>query len=158
MHRNLASITYHFGTKDSLVTEAVIAGLDRWLADIAERMATLPAAEPAARMRHAAEVIEATRRRHAGLASNFVVALAKAQHDDRVREALAAGFARSRPPVADLLGLGEDQTGGDAAGLVLAMFYGLLFQGSIAPELAIEGDRMRRAQARLRTVLPEPDG
>jgi hypothetical protein len=56
--------------------------------------------------------------------------------------------------VAALLDLGSDQAADDAAGLTLALFNGLLFQALLDPELAIEGDRMRKAQARLRRVLP----
>jgi AcrR family transcriptional regulator len=154
---NLASITYHFGSKDNLVTEAVIEGLDRWLADIAEGLAGLASQAPAVRFRRAAEVVEASRRRHTGLARNYVGALAKAQHDTRIRETLAAGFHRTRPNLAAVLGLGADQPGVDAAGLVLALFHGLLYQVLLDPVLAIDGDRMQRAQARLRTVLPDPD-
>ena len=152
---NLASIAYHFGAKDNLVTEAVIEGLDRWLAEIAGRLGDLASLEPAERFQRAGEVYEATRRRHAGLAKNFVGALAKAQHDPRVRELLAAGFQRTRPTLAGLLGLGADQAGEDAAGLVLALFDGLVFQVLLDPGLAIEGERMQRAQSRLRGVLPE---
>ncbi|MGH2978845.1 MAG: TetR/AcrR family transcriptional regulator [Solirubrobacterales bacterium] len=152
---NLASIAYHFGSKDNLVTEAVIEGLDRWLADIAGGLGDLASQEPAARFRRAAEVIETSRRRHSGLAKNFVGALARAQHDSRIRDMLAGGFRRSRPNVASLLGLGSDQAGQDAAGLVLALFHGLLFQVLLDPALAIDGDRMQRAQARLLRVLPD---
>lgn len=152
---NLASITYHFGSKDDLVTEAVIEGLDRWLAEIARGLGDLAAQDPAARFRRAGEVVEATRQRHTGLARNFIGALAKAQHDRRVRELLAAGFHRSRPRVAALLGLGADQAAHDAAGLVLALFDGMLFQTLLDPTLAIEGGRMDRAQARLRRLLPD---
>jgi AcrR family transcriptional regulator len=152
---NLASIAYHFGSKDNLVTEAVILGLDRWLEDIDRRLAELPSQEPAARFRGANEVIERSRKRHSGLAKNLVGALAKAQHDPRVRELLAAGFKRTRPNVAAVLGLGDDQAGHDAAGLALAMFNGLLFQVLLDPALAIDGERMERAQARLLRILPE---
>jgi AcrR family transcriptional regulator len=155
---NLASIGYHFGSKDKLVTEAVIEGLDRWLDEVATGVGDLGSEEPAARYRRAGEVIETTRRRHTGLAKNFLGALAKAQHDPRVRKTLAAGFRRTRPNVAALLDLGTDQAGQDAAGLVLAQFNGLLFQALLDPGLAIEGERMQRAQSRLRGVLPErPD-
>jgi AcrR family transcriptional regulator len=152
---NPASIAYHFGSKDDLITEAVIQGLDRWLADVAEALRTLPAQEPAARFRAATEAIEATRVRHTGLARNFLGALAKAQHDPRVKAMLTDGFHRTRPTVASLLGLGDDQPGQDAGGLVLAMFYGLLFQALLDPTLAIEGGRMPQAQARLRRILPD---
>jgi AcrR family transcriptional regulator len=155
---NLASIGYHFGSKDELVTEAVILGLDRWLEEIAAALGDVAAEDPAARFRRAWEVVEAGGRRHAGLVRNFVGALAKAQHDPRVREMLASGFARSRPEVAAVVGLGGDEAGLDAAGLVHALFYGLLLQTLLDPALAIEGDRMQRAQARLRTVLPEARG
>jgi AcrR family transcriptional regulator len=152
---NLASIAYHFGSKDNLVTEAVVEGLDRWLAEVTASLENLESRDPVERYRLAGEAIEASRRRHSGLARNFIGALAKAQHDARVRQLLADGFRRTRPAVASLLGLGSDQAGEDAAGLALAQFNGLLFQALLDPDLAIEGDRMRHAQARLRGLLPE---
>jgi AcrR family transcriptional regulator len=152
---NLASIAYHFGSKDKLVTEAAIEGLDRWLVEVAAGLGEVESHAPAARLRGAAEVIETSRKRHTGLARNYVSALAKAQHDSRIRDTLAEGFRGSRPNVASLLGLGSDQAGQDAAGLVLALFHGLLLQVLLDPSLAIDGDRMQRAQARLLRVLPE---
>jgi AcrR family transcriptional regulator len=152
---NLASIAYHFGSKDALVTEAVIEGLDRWLAEISAALGELAGQDRAERYARANEAVADTRRRHAGLARNFIGALAKAQHDQRIRQLLADGFRRTRPEVAALLGLGSDQAGEDAAGLALAMFNGLLFQALLDPDLAIEGDRMRQAQRRLRLVLPD---
>jgi AcrR family transcriptional regulator len=152
---NPASIAYHFGSKDNLVTEAAITGLDRWLDEIAESLGDVAAVNPAIRYRRAGEAMERTRRRHTGLARTFLAALAMAQHDARVRELISDGFARTRPSVARLLGLGDDRAGDDAAGLVLSLFYGLLFQTLLDPDLAIEGKRLQRAQARLRILLPE---
>lgn len=151
---NIASITYHFGSKDNLVTAAVIEGLDRWLADIAGRLDDLAKQAPAARFLRATAVIEESRQRHTGLARSFVGALAKAQHDNRLRELLAKGFRDTRPNLATVLGLGDDQAGLDAAGLVLSLFHGLLIQLLLDPALAIAGDRMQAAQIRLRTALP----
>jgi len=151
---NLASITYHFESKDNLLTEALIEGLDRWLDEIGSRLGVLSTMDVSGRYRRAGQLIAQTRDSHAGLARLFFSALAKAQHDDRVRELLAAGFARTRPAVAALLGLGSDQAGEDAGGLVLAMFYGLLAQTLLDPALAIDGPRLDDANARLRTILP----
>jgi AcrR family transcriptional regulator len=151
---NLASITYHFGSKDELVTEAVIAGLDRWLAEIARRLDELDARAPEDRFRAAFAVVADSRRHHEGLARTFLGAMAKASHDGRVRELLTEGFRRTRGEVATVLGLGTDAAGRDAAGLALALFNGLLFQSLVDPGLAIEGRRMTRAQARLRSVMP----
>jgi AcrR family transcriptional regulator len=150
---NIASITYHFGSKDNLLTTAVIEGLDRWLADIADRLDDLAAQTPEARFRRAAAIIEESRQRHAGLARNFIGALAKALHDQQLRELLAKGFRDTRPNLATVLGLGDDQAGLDTAGLVLSLFHGLLIQTLLDPALAIDGDRMKAAQIRLRTVL-----
>lgn len=152
---NLASIAYHFGSKDELVTEAVTIGLDRWLQEITEGLDGLAQADPPARFRRAWEVVGATRTRHAGLARNFLSALARAQHDPRIRELLTQGFRRTRPEIAALLRLGSDQAGEDAGGLVHSLFVGLLFQTLLDPALAIEGERLERAQSRLRAVLPK---
>jgi AcrR family transcriptional regulator len=151
---NLASITYHFGSKDRLLTEAVVLGLDRWLEQIAAALSEARLPDGPTRFRRAWEVVEATHVGHLGLGRGFVAAMARAQHDETVRIALAAGFAKTRVPVAELLDLGDDQPGRDAAGLVLAMFYGLLLQGLLDPTLGIEGRRMAAAQTRLRTALP----
>lgn len=151
---NLGSIAYHFGSKDELVTEAVIAGLDRWLEEIAAGLGDLQERTPTERFRAASELTESTRKRHTGLARNFLGALARAQHDPRIRDLLAEGFRHTRPNVAALLGLGSDRAGEDAAGLVHALFTGLLFQALLDPGLAMEGTRMEQAQARLREVLP----
>jgi AcrR family transcriptional regulator len=153
---NLASIAYHFGSKDELVTEAVILGLDRWLEQVAAALEGLADEAPAVRYRRAAEAIEATRREHEGLARSFAGAIARAQHEPRVRALLAEGFRKTRPNVAALLGLGADQAGEDAAGLVHAQFTGLLFQTLLDPGLAIEGERMEAAQARLVRLRPRP--
>jgi hypothetical protein len=137
------------------VTEAAITGLDRWLEEVAAELGELASRRPELRFRLAIEAVETSRRRHTGLARNYVAALARAAHDDRIRELLAAGFADARPNVAAVLGLGGDQAGQDAAGLALALFHGLLIQVLLDEQLAIDGDRMREAQARLRTVLPQ---
>jgi AcrR family transcriptional regulator len=151
---NLASIGYHFGSKDELVTVAVIEGLDRWLAEIDGGLAELESDDPVERFRLAWRLVEQRRERQAGLAQNLIGAFAKAPHDRRVREKLREGYLRTRPDVARVLALGDDEAGADAAGLVLAMFNGLLFQALLDPALAIEGARMERAQGRLRGVLP----
>jgi AcrR family transcriptional regulator len=154
---NLASIGYHFGSKDDLVTTAIIEGLDRWLAEIEHGLRGLRSNSPQARFRRAGRIVEQTRQRHTGLAQNFFTALAKAPHDARVREQLAAGFHRTRPRVSVLLELGDDQAGHDAAGLALAQFYGLLLQVLLDPALGIDGNRLERAQQRMLRILPTPD-
>jgi AcrR family transcriptional regulator len=151
---NLASIAYHFGSKDNLVTQAVVEGLDRWLAEVDAALADLASDDPRERYRLAGEAIQATRERHEGLAINFLLALARAQHDPQVRRLLTEGFRSARADVSSVLRLGEDQAGEDAGGLVLALFDGMLFQGLLDPDLAIDGNRLQEAQRRLARLLP----
>jgi AcrR family transcriptional regulator len=146
---NLASISYHFGSKNALVSAAVVEGLDRWLAEIECALGDVEPASPADRFRKANAVVEQTRQRHGGLVRSFVAALAMAPHDPVVREQLTDGFRRTRPAVAQLLGLGDDRVGTDAAGLALAMFYGQLLQVQTDPDLAVTGARFDRAIGRL---------
>lgn len=146
---NLASISYHFGSKDALVTEAAIEGLDRWLTDLDRRLGEVAELAPQSRLRRASEVLEHSRREHLGLARNYLAAVVKAQHDDRIRELLATGFQRARPNIARMLGLGADKVGTDAAGLLLGMFHGMLLQVLLDETLAIDGARFTRALARL---------
>jgi AcrR family transcriptional regulator len=95
---NLASIAYHFGSKDDLVTESVILGLDRWLVEISAGLGELDALEPTERFRRAGAVIDASQRRHTGLAE--LLGAYPRLTDERIREMLAEGFRRTRPRVA----------------------------------------------------------
>jgi AcrR family transcriptional regulator len=151
---NLASIAYHFGSKDELVTEAAILGLDRWLDDIEARLSGLESVPAGDRLRRAVAAMEATGTGREGVARTFVACLARAPHDERVRELLAGGFARTRPELARVLGFGSGRGAEDAAGLVLSLFHGLLLQRALSPDLAIEGARMDAALARLGDALP----
>jgi AcrR family transcriptional regulator len=151
---NLGSIAYHFGSKDVLVTEAVVEGLDRWLAEVSESLKSPSSSDRVTRLQRAWHSMEASRLRHRGLVRNFIAALARAQHAPQIRKRLAEGFSKTRPPIAGLLALGTDQAGRDAAGLLHAMFVGMLLQTSLDRDLTIEGTRLGRALARLRLALP----
>jgi AcrR family transcriptional regulator len=151
---NPASIAYHFGSKDELVTEAAILGLDRWLEDIDDLLAGIDSEPAATRLGRAAAAVEASGAGREGLARTFVTCMARAPHEPRVRELLVAGFQRTRPALARVLGLGDDLAGEDAAGLALSLFHGLLVQSVVGSELAIEGPRMDAALTRLATALP----
>jgi AcrR family transcriptional regulator len=153
---NLASIAYHFGSKDELVTEAAVEGLDRWLSQLASALGEGPKQTPAERLRRASQLLTASRQSHLGLARNYLSCLAMAQHKPRIRKVLANGFRRARPNVAALLALGDDEAASDAAGLLLAQFHGMLLQVLLDSALAIDGERMDRAQQRLGKLLQPP--
>ncbi|MGH3366744.1 MAG: TetR/AcrR family transcriptional regulator [Nocardioidaceae bacterium] len=153
---NLASIGYHFGSKDALVTAAVVEGLDRWLRQIAERIAALPPQpDRSALFRQAVEAVNQTRHEHEPVARAFVAALVRGQHDPVVAEHLTAGFIRTRARVAQLLDLGSDGTGTDAGGLMHAMFTGLLVQSLLNEELVLNAPLTETALQRIALALTD---
>jgi AcrR family transcriptional regulator len=151
---NLASIGYHFGSKDALVTAAVVEGLDRWLVRIGERLSAQPSdPDPEVRFQRAVDAAEATKGDHAGIARAFVVALGRGHHDAVVAQGLTEGFMHTRRRVADLLDLGSDDTGTDAGAVVHAVFTGLLVQSLLSQELVIDGSRITAALRRIVDTL-----
>lgn len=151
---NLASIGYHFGSKDALISAAVVEGLDRWLDHIGKRLAAAPPApDPVARFQQAADAAEETRAEHEPVARAFVVALARGHHDDEVAARLTEGFLHTRPRVAELLQLGSDDVGTDAGAVVHAIFTGLLVQSLLNQELALDGARVAAALRRIAEVV-----
>lgn len=58
-----------------------------------------------------------------------------------------------------MLGLEDDRAGQDAAGLLLAMFHGVMIQGLLDDTPTLPGERMTLAPARLGALLQqEPAG
>ena len=153
---NLASIGYHFGSKDALLAAAVVEGLDRWLDHIGARLATMPdVADAQVRFQQAVDAAEDTREEHEAVARAFVVALSRGHHDPVVAGRLAEGFMHTRPRVAELLGLGPDDTGTDAGAVLHALFTGLLVQSLLSRELVIDGARITAALQRIAAVMDE---
>jgi AcrR family transcriptional regulator len=156
---NLASIGYHFESKDGLLTAAVIEGLDRWLDQIEDRLAHgPPQGSSGALFRHAIDVVEQTRREHETTARAFVAALARGQHDSVVAQRLVEGFVRTRPRVAGLLHLGSDAPGIDAGAVMHSLFTGLLVQSLLSEELALDGARTEAALQRIALALGGQEG
>jgi AcrR family transcriptional regulator len=151
---NLASIGYHFGSKDALLTAAVVEGLDRWLLHIAERLAELPRQhDHSAVIRQAVDVVNQTRHEHESVARAFVASLARGHHDPEVAQRLTSGFMRTRPRVAELLDLGSDSTGTDAGAVMHALFTGLLVQSLLSEELVLDAARTQAALHRIARTL-----
>lgn len=146
---NPASIIYHFGSRDALLSAAAVEGLDRWLVELASELDSISGDDGAARLIRAAELVAATRTSRTPLARAYLTALAMSLHDDTVRLTLADGFRRARPALATVLGLGDDAAGADAAGLLLAMFHGMLVQTMLDDHLAIDGARLESGLARV---------
>ncbi|WP_344594846.1 TetR/AcrR family transcriptional regulator [Actinomadura vinacea] len=102
---NIASINYHYGSKEELLTAALMETVDSWGDKIVSAPAAAPsgetAAPDAARERLARlwdEVIESFTTERAMIVA-AVEAFAQAERLPRVREQLAAAYERSRVPL-----------------------------------------------------------
>jgi AcrR family transcriptional regulator len=146
---NLASIAYHFGSKDTLMAHAMEEGFNRWQGELAAAMGDLAGDAPAERMGKVVGHLQAEAKRHRGLTNAFLAALARAPHDSELREVLARAYAASRKSVAALLDLGEDQAAIDAAALLLATFDGLLIQALMDDSRPVEATAIWRGMQRL---------
>jgi AcrR family transcriptional regulator len=132
---NVASIAYHFGSKDALMAEALAEGFRRWLAEFAAEVARTGATDDEETLiQSAVRALGQSMDSHRGMAQAFIAALSRAPHDEHLRDILGASYRESRTGLAALLGLSEDKHGQLQAGVLIAIFDGLLIQWLIDPE------------------------
>jgi AcrR family transcriptional regulator len=131
---NVASITYHFGSKDALIAEALAEGFRRWFAEFAGEVMCSGTTDGEALMQSAVRALGESLGRHRGMAHAFIAALSRAPHDEHLRDVLAASYRESRTSLAAFLELSEGEQGELLAGVLIAVFDGLLIQWLIDPE------------------------
>lgn len=96
---NLAAITYHFGSKDQLVAEALLEGFRTWLAPT---MAILKGeGDPAAKTVMAIQTLLTTFEDHRSDAAAYLQALAHAPAADPLRAGIVELWAELRGLLAD---------------------------------------------------------
>ncbi|MGH2834207.1 MAG: TetR/AcrR family transcriptional regulator [Solirubrobacteraceae bacterium] len=131
---NVASIAYHFGSKDALIGEALAEGFRRWLAEFAREAAKAGTDEQEGFLQGAIRALRAGMGRHRGLAHAFVASLSRAPHDQRLRGVLQASYRETRASLATVLGMDGQENAQLQAGILIAIFDGLLIQWLIDPE------------------------
>lgn len=147
---NLASIGYHFGSKESLLNEAMNESFQEW----AERVRTLaPAVEPddhpMRRLAASWTAMLTSFAEYRGLAVAFVEALAQAEHQPELRAQLAETYRHSRGTVAQMIteslgALPEPQVRA-LASFQIAMCDGLLVQWLLDPDATPSGAELMDA-------------
>ena len=136
---NLAAITYHFGSKDQLVAEALLDALRAWLAPT---LAVLTGGgDPSARALAAIETLTATFDEHRDEAPAYLQALVEAPRMEPLRVGLVHLWAELRQllaaQLADMRERGElaDWVDHDAmSSLLLAVANGLVLQAIVDPD------------------------
>ncbi|MUL41079.1 TetR/AcrR family transcriptional regulator [Streptomonospora sp. PA3] len=154
---HLASIGYHFGSKDALMNLAALQAQNEWGDAIEAAVRAGAGAGPAQRLRIALEELISSLPRHRELVVATMQAYAQAEFDEGIRHALAdAGESARRALAAMLLdrdpGDLDAETVAGVGGAVYATVVGLAVQSVLAPESLPTGEQ---AAAALRTLTCE---
>lgn len=153
---NLASIGYHFGSKDELLGQALREGFRRWLGEVAAAVPVFGASPPQIWLQQLSGSLRASIGRHRNLVLAFLEAVARAPRDEGLRQALAESSREARHAVATLLNLGDDDIGQALASSFLATFDGLLIQWLIDPHATPGDEELLAGMDRLAELLTGP--
>lgn len=159
---NLASIGYHFGSREALLSEALEQLFDEWMEVVVEAAFAQEDAPALERLVGSWRATIETLAAHRPLVRAFVEALAHAERSAEFRERLRDHYRRSRRRVAELV---EDALGPDAAAkgadpdivalFIIAVFDGLAVQSRLAPEDTPTGDELIAALIAARATALE---
>jgi AcrR family transcriptional regulator len=143
---NLASIGYHFGSKEQLLNEAVVRTSEDWARKMEAAAFAGEGAAPLERMATSWVAMLDSFESERPLLVAFVEAVAQAQWSDELRARMAASYRALRDSVGEMVsrGLGEDG-GADprvVASYLMAVFDGFLIQWLLDPEDTPGGEEL----------------
>jgi AcrR family transcriptional regulator len=147
---NLASIGYHFGSKDALLDAAILDSFDDWDDDIEAALLEHHDGPPADRLAAFLDVLIEKVRTDRAMVAASVQWVAQIEFSTAVRGQLADAFAGARRAFAAmLLGVEEDAVDDESArrvgSLGLALVNGLVLQWLVDPGRAPSGEDVAAA-------------
>jgi AcrR family transcriptional regulator len=153
---NLASIGYHFGSKEALLNEAIAESFGEWT----ERMDRLALADegagPVERLQTGMRAVMDSFDEMRPFFVACVEALAQAERNDELRAQLAHNYDMSRrqvgETVAQALGIGDDDAE-TIASLIIALTDGLFIQAFLDPDRTPRPDDFAAAMGRALTGI-----
>ncbi|MQA09003.1 MAG: TetR family transcriptional regulator [Pseudonocardiaceae bacterium] len=154
---HLASIGYHFGSKDALMNLAALQAQDEWGDMIVASVRAAVGADPVQRLQIAFEELFASLPRHRELILASVQAYAQAEFAAEIRDALRDATRIARAELTAML-LGRDVGDIDVATadtigtVVHSLIIGFAVQSLVAPDTLPSGDA---AVAALRELVVE---
>lgn len=151
---NLASIGYHFGSKDALLDAAILDSFDDWDDDIEAALDSHPDGAPADRLAAFLDVLIEKVRTDRAIVAASLQWVAQIEFSTTVRGELAQAYTSARRGFAAmLLGVAEGEVDDDAArrvgSLGLALVNGVVLQALVDADRAPSG---RDVAAALRAV------
>jgi AcrR family transcriptional regulator len=160
---NLASIGYHFGSKEALLNAAMLQAIDEWGEELERALLSdthVGSMDPMERFESIwTRVIESFETHRPLWVASFE-AFVQAQHSPELREQLAAGHEEARFGLAALLQgiderMVEERAGRTVGSFYLALMSGLMTQWLLDPQRAPSGSELTEA---LRTIVTSVQG
>jgi AcrR family transcriptional regulator len=138
---NLASIGYHFGSKEALLNAAVIDSFDDWDDAIEAAVGERKGDAPLDRLEAFLEGLVAAVGEHRSMAAASVQAFAQSEFAPEVREQIAEAYRRARHELpAMILGVDpgevDERMAATLGSLAMALVNGLVLQHLVDPERA----------------------
>jgi AcrR family transcriptional regulator len=141
---NLASIGYHFGSKEALLNAAMSESFQEWAERVRELvLATEPAEGPAGLLVASWDAMLTSFTEYRGLAVAFTEAMAQAERQPELRARLAETYQRSRDQVAGMIA--ELTSASESQARTLASFQIALCDGLLVQWLLNPRDTPSRA-------------
>ena len=134
---NLAAITYHYGSKEELLQQALLEGFRRWFDSLVSDTLAADEAPGTDLVPRLAGALEDSLESNRGLALAFLEALAEADHSPRLRRQLAKSYRDARAGLGPLLAAAlvlDAATAEDLASAMIAVADGLLIQWLLDPK------------------------
>lgn len=164
---NLASIGYHFGSKEALLDEALVRGFQEWTAEVERAMFAVEGAGAAERLAASLDAMVGRFEELRPFLLAFVEAMPRALRAPELRELLARAYADCREAGAAMVRAAVEADGAEVseaqarhlASVGMALCDGLIVQWLLDPEatpdaaevidgLGVAVDAARRAEAR----------
>ena len=154
---NLASIGYHFGSKEALLTTAMRKCFDEYMEQITQIVFADPSATPLQRVRASWVALVGMLEQHRALMVAFFEALAHAERVPELRVQLADCYEQLRATVAEMVrasvgGL-PDPTARHVASFLIAVYDGLQIQWLLDPTASPANDLMAALEIALPAAL-----
>jgi AcrR family transcriptional regulator len=156
---NLASIGYHFGSKENLLNVAVSEAFRRWLKPLVALAAEPGPATPLERLQRSIDGVMETLEANRPLVAAALEAWAQVPRSEHLRAELAATYDDFHRTIAlttreAFAEVGAAEVDADTlAALIIALFDGLLVQWQLAPERTPSAAQITRAAEGAITAL-----
>jgi AcrR family transcriptional regulator len=136
---NLASIGYHFGSKEALLTQAMVTAIGEWAGELARVLAAARQHDPLARFQAMIDGLIQSFQTQPNLWKASLEITAYADHSPQVKQMLADATDRGREGLARIF-LGteqvDDTTRRSVGAILSAIITGIYTQWSLDPESA----------------------